>query len=271
MRAYRAIASARFRELLQYRAAALAGVGTQVFWGFIKIMVLDAFYRGASGTQPMTLAQVVTYVWLGQALLAMLPWNVDRELAEKIRKGDVAFDLLRPMDLYGHWFMRTLALRTAPTLMRSGPIFLFAGVAMALMGQQRWAMMPPESAQALGLWLLSLLVALVLGVAMTVLWSVSMMWTISGEGATHLAPAIVVIFSGMVVPLPLLPDAVALVIEWLPFAGLFDLPSRIYMGHIQGAEAWGVLARQAVWAAIFVGLGRFFVARGARQLVLQGG
>ncbi len=45
MTSYRAILSARFRTLLQYRAAAVAGVVTQFAFGFIHIMVLTAFYH----------------------------------------------------------------------------------------------------------------------------------------------------------------------------------------------------------------------------------
>ena len=36
MNAYTATLSARFRMLMQYRGAALAGVVTQVFWGFLQ-------------------------------------------------------------------------------------------------------------------------------------------------------------------------------------------------------------------------------------------
>jgi hypothetical protein len=66
--------------LLQYRAAAVAGFGTQVFWGLMRIMIFEAFYRSSSADQPMTFPQVVTYVWLGQAMLAMFPWNVDADI-----------------------------------------------------------------------------------------------------------------------------------------------------------------------------------------------
>ena len=38
-RPYRAILDVRFRVLLQYRAAAIAGVWTQLFFGFVFIMV----------------------------------------------------------------------------------------------------------------------------------------------------------------------------------------------------------------------------------------
>jgi ABC-2 type transport system permease protein len=64
-RPYLAVAGARFRLLLQYRAAALAGFITQCWWGAIKIMVLTAFYSGAA-TTPMTLRQTIDYIWLAQ-------------------------------------------------------------------------------------------------------------------------------------------------------------------------------------------------------------
>ena len=77
---YLAVLGARFRMMLQYRAAAFAGFVTQLFWGAIKIMVLAAFFALAPDASTMTLAQAVTYVWLGQALLALQPWNVDAEM-----------------------------------------------------------------------------------------------------------------------------------------------------------------------------------------------
>ena len=64
---YRAILSARFRMLLQYRAAALAGLWTQIFFGLVLLMIYEAFYRSTMLRQPMTFAEIVTYVWLGQA------------------------------------------------------------------------------------------------------------------------------------------------------------------------------------------------------------
>ena len=76
-RPYVAAFSARFLLMLQYRAAAFAGFLTQCWWGGIKIMVYAAFYRAsAASTHPaITLAQVATYTWLNQGLLALMPWG----------------------------------------------------------------------------------------------------------------------------------------------------------------------------------------------------
>ena len=46
---YAAVASVRLRAILQYRAAALAAVATQVFWGLLRLMILDGFYRSDPG------------------------------------------------------------------------------------------------------------------------------------------------------------------------------------------------------------------------------
>ena len=125
-RGYWALFRARFRTLLQYRAAALAGMGTQVFFGLVFVMVYEAFYRSSRASQPISYPEVVTYVWLGQAFLAMLPWNVDPEIRAMIRSGAVAYELLRPLDLYAAWYCRALAWRTAPTLLRAVPLFAIA-------------------------------------------------------------------------------------------------------------------------------------------------
>ena len=85
-----------YRALLQYRAAALAGFGTQLFWGFIRVMIFKAFYLSTTDSQPMELDDVITYVWLGQAFLVFIPWNVDREIQALIRSGAVTYELLRP-------------------------------------------------------------------------------------------------------------------------------------------------------------------------------
>ena len=93
-----AVLGARYRTLLQYRAAAFAGFVTQLFWGAVRLMILAAFYAAASGPQPMNMTEIVAYVWLGQALLGMLPWNTDADFVRQVRDGAVAYDLLRPLD-----------------------------------------------------------------------------------------------------------------------------------------------------------------------------
>ena len=271
MRPYLAYLGARFRSMLQYRAAALAGMTTQVFWGFIKIMVLEAFYASSTAVQPISFPQLVAYVWLGQGFLGMLPWNVDRDIRAMIRDGGVSYELLRPLDLYSVWYVRSMATRTATTLLRSVPLFLFAGPLLRVIGLSDLALSLPPDGLAFATFVASMVLAAFLSCAISTFLHTTMMWTISGEGVGVLIPVAATIFSGMIIPLPLFPDWMQLFFRLMPFHGLVDTPFRIYTGNISGAEAGWMLLQQTAWVAVVILAGRSLIGRGLRKLVVQGG
>lgn len=268
---YRAILSARFRMLLQYRAAAVAGLWTQIVFGLVLLMIYEAFYRSTPGPHPMTFAEVASYVWLGQALLAMLPWNTDADVRAMVRSGAVAYELCRPLDLYGLWYARALAWRTAPTVLRAVPMCLVAVVGLPLVGLEEWQLAPPPSLASAAAFAAAIVCALLLGCALTTLLNVSLLWTISGEGAVVLMTTLVTFLSGMIVPLPLFPEWAQPLLRALPFAGLVDLPFRVYTGHIPPADAGPVVLHQLIWTAALVALGRWLLSRGMHRVVVQGG
>ncbi len=263
MNGYRAIVSARFRTLLQYRAAAVAGMVTQLFWGLILVMVFEAFFRSTTASQPMQMEEVATYIWLGQAFLGMLPWNMERDIRDLIRTGAVSYELLRPLDLYTLWFSRVLAWRVAAPLLRSVPLLVIAGLFFGMQAPATWT--------AAGAFALAMLGAFLLSCAITTLLNISMMWTVSGDGIAGLTPTVVLVFSGSLVPLPFFPEWMQPLLEALPFRGLVDTPYRLYLGHIPAGEALPLLAHQAAWTAALVVFGRWALSRGVRRLVVQGG
>lgn len=263
MRAYWAIFSARFWMLLQYRAAALAGFSTQFFWGLIRVMIFGAFYQSAAGSQPMSYPEVVTYVWLSQAMLGLQPWSVDPETRQMIRTGAVAYELLRPLDLYNLWFARAIAQRTAPTVLRAIPLLIIAGLFLGLQ--------PPGSVASGAAAFVSLAAALFLSCAITTITAISMLWTISGDGIGRLMFCAVVCLSGMVLPIPLFPDWSQAVLKALPFRGLVDTPFRIYSGSIPVEQALPAIAHQVVWTVVIVLIGRAILSRHVHRLVVQGG
>lgn len=272
LRPYRAIVSARFRMLLQYRAAAIAGLWTQVFFGLVLIMIYEAFYRSSSAAvQPMTLPRLASYVWLGQALLAMLPWNADPEVREMVRSGAIAYELARPIDLYALWYARAVAHRTAPTLLRAAPMAVFAAVVLPLLGAGSWRLAPPASPAAAAGFAVALGLALAVASAISVLVNISLMWTVSGDGVVMLVSTVVAMLSGLLIPLPLFPDGAQRVLAWLPFAALFDLPFRIYTGDLAPGALALIVARQLGWTALLIGFGRWLLGRGLGRVVVQGG
>ena len=263
MRGYLSLTAARFRVLLQYRAAAVAGIVTQLFWGLIRMMIFLAFYASSNRHQPIGRVDMITYIWLGQAMLGLLPWNFDADVRNMLRTGAVAYELVRPLDLYAHWYCRAFAQRVAPTLMRSAPLFV---VAMLWFGMRP----PPTTASGLA-WLLTTFGATLLNTAFMTLVTITMFWTLSGEGVQRIAPFLVYMFSGMLLPLAFWPDWAQATLHLLPFRGMVDVPFRVYLGQISPLQALTEFGTQLLWTTALVLGGRALLAKGARRLVIQGG
>ena len=119
LRPYAAVFAGRFALTLQYRAAALAGFVTQLWFGVIRVLIFAAFYAGGAAHAPMSLGNAIAYTWLGQAFLVFLPWNADPEVAEMVRSGAVAYERLRPVDTYAWWYARALSWSIARVLGRA--------------------------------------------------------------------------------------------------------------------------------------------------------
>ncbi|KLN52188.1 ABC transporter permease [Variovorax paradoxus] len=274
LRPYAAAFVSRFLQMLQYRTAALAGFATQCWWGGIKVMVFAAFYGGsaiAGAASSMSLAQAISYTWLAQGLLVLLPWLGDPEVAQAVRTGAVAYDRLRPVDAYALWFARSAGWIAARLLPRVALMAAFAAVVLPLAGLGEWAWQPPASAVAGVAFLLSVVLALLLSTAMVMLLNVAATAALNERGISAVATPVVIVFSGNLLPLALLPDAWQTALLVQPLAGLFDIPARLYFGQLSGWHALRGLGLQCFWIVALVAFGRLAMGRTMRSLQVQGG
>lgn len=273
-RPYIAAFASRFQQMLQYRTAALAGFATQCWWGGIKVMVFAAFYGGATASgasTSMSLAQAVTYTWLAQGLLVLLPWLGDPEVAQAVRTGAVAYDRLRPVDAYALWFARSAGWIAARVLPRIALMAAFAMVALPLLGLGEWAWQLPAGAAAGLAFALSSVFALLLSTSMVMLLNVAATAALNERGISAVTTPVVIVFSGNLLPLAMLPDAWQAALLLQPLAGLMDIPARLYFGQLQGWQAVGGLGLQVFWITVLVALGHLAMGRTMRSLQVQGG
>lgn len=264
MRAFLALARTALRQQMQYRSAALAGVATQLAFGFLLASVYQAFYAGGSGQGDLTLAQTVGYVWLSQGTYRMMPWSGLRDIDAMMRDGRIAFELARPRDLFSMWYGRAMSLRTAPLLINL-PLMLLA--ALLLPGDFRLRLALPM----LPLGALSLLLGMLVSAAMTTILTGTYFWTVSGQGINRFLPMIGAFLAGTILPLGLLPAGLREALRLLPFASMLDTPLRILIGAVDAGAALRVVGLQLFWLAVLAALGRAVVGAGARKCMVQGG
>jgi ABC-2 type transport system permease protein len=267
MKKYLAIFRIRFVNALQYRAAALAGMATQFAWGFMEIFAFAAFYRANPDAFPMTFSQTVSYLWIQQAFLALfMMWFWEHEIADAVMDGAIAYEMVRPMDLYGRWFCLATANRLARTVLRCVPVLL-----VAFLVPEPYRMSLPPSVEQFFLFLLSTALSLGVVVSFSMLMYISLFYTLSPMGVRLIVAALVNFLAGATVPLPFFPEPLRTVAELLPFAAMQNMPLRIYSGNIAGPEALRGLLLQVLWLVALWLIGRLAMGRALKKVVVQGG
>lgn len=267
MRGYMSYFKIRFIHGLQYRAAAYAGVATQFSWGFMYIMMYQTFYKSNPQMAPMEFSQLASYIWLQQAFLAMfMTWFLDNEIFDLISKGNVSYELCRPLDIYNMWFAKSCAGRLSKTLLRCFPILI---IALLLPEPYRFTL--PSSPLNGILFIIAMILGFIVVVAYCMFVYILTFYTISPMGVRIALVMTADFFSGGLVPLPFLPQWLTKYIELSPFAAMQNVPFRIYSGNMYLNEALAAITLQGLWGISLVVLGKFLISKTLKRVVVQGG
>jgi ABC-2 type transport system permease protein len=264
LRVLAALAGAGFRRYLTYRQATFAGAFTNTVFGFVRCYTLLSVAAVTGRMAGYDAAQLVTFVWVGQGLLAVVNYWDQQELPQRVRTGEVVSDLLRPVDL--------MAAYLAADTGRAGHAMLTRFVVPVVAGMVFFDFYLPAHAWTYGLFAVSVVLAVLLCSACRYLVALSAFWLLDVRGAQMVWVAASGAGSGLYFPVTILPDWLVTVL-WVgtPFPSLLQAPLDVAVER--GGTGHGVLlvAGQAAWLLAMVGVGRFVQGRAVRRLVVQGG
>lgn len=257
----------RFKTGLQYRTAAIAGVITQFFWGFMYLMMYKAFYSSDPSSIPMPFDQLSSYIWLQQGLMTLLfIWFWENDLFSSIENGNIAYELCRPVSLYNMWFTKILSTRLSRAVLRLIPLF-----SVAVFLPKPYNLSLPPGMPVFLLFLVSLSIGVFVLILISMLIYASAFYTVSSYGMRIFAAVFVDFMAGGIIPLPFFPDKIRAFAEILPFSSITNVPLRIYTGNISGSEALWHLGVQIFWLLVLLFLSRRLFTKAIKKVVVQGG
>ncbi|GHF90426.1 ABC transporter permease [Streptomyces thermodiastaticus] len=263
LRLYAAVAAGGFRRYATYRVATAAGVFTNTVFGVILVHTYLALWDARPHLGGYDQAQAVTYVWVGQALLATLAiggGGVERDLMERIRTGDVAVDLYRPADLQAWWLAADLGRALFQMVGR--------GLVPLLFGALFFPVALPADPVTWAAFAGTVLSAMVVSFALRYLVALSVFWLLDGMGVAQVAHLVGYFCSGMLLPLNVFPGLLGEVVRLLPWSALLQNPADVLLGH---ADPLDTYVFQGAWAAALLALGRLLQRAATRRVVVQGG
>ncbi|WP_026658339.1 ABC transporter permease [Butyrivibrio sp. AC2005] len=253
----------RLRMELQYRGAMIGGILCQMFFGMILIALYRALYEGKPQSVPIE--NIATYVWLQQAFFRMMLAS-DNELVDKIRTGDISYDLCRPVNMYGFYYARIMAQKLMGSLMRAVPMLI-----MAALLPRGWRINFPASLPGFLLFIPALVLGLLCVCALENITIAFTMITLDPRGMQGLLNLLMLTLSGNILPLNLFPESWQKVITLFPYAQLLDAPIRLYTGEYLPADAMRIYAVQIFWVVVLIALGVSMWSANRKRMIVQGG
>lgn len=251
------------RRQFTYRAAALAGLATNFFFGMLRAAVMVALYGQRQEMGGITLQDAITFTGLSQASIAYISLFGWWDLMRTVYTGQVATDLLKPMDFFKFWMAQDAGRALVSLLTRGVIIMAF----YALVFDISYPRLP---GQWLGLGM-AILLAWWLSFAWRFLVNLSAFWVPNAVGIGRMLYALSWIMSGFMMPLRFYPDWFQTLCYLTPFPQLVNTPVEIYLGVLNGTQLLQALLFQVFWIGILIALSRFVLQLGVRRLVIQGG
>ncbi len=252
-----------YRRYAAYPAATLAGVFTNIVFGFLRVYVLLALFAQRDVIGGYDASAAVTYAWLTQALIMVVfVWGW-QDLALRIRTGDIATDLTRPV----HPLRAGLAFDFGRAVYHG----VFRGVPPFLAGALFFPLTLPGSAAVWLAFAASLALAVVVSFAFRWLTNATAFWLLDYRGVMIMSATAVTLLSGFLLPIALFPDWLAAIARATPFPAMVQIPVDIFVGRITGLDLVGAVGAQLAWALALLAFARGAFALGVRRLVVQGG
>lgn len=263
MTSYLYLIKLRLLTALTYRFEVFASIGTNIILMFASVFLWKTAYRGVDTVAGLEERQMVTYAIVSILLGAVFTCNVENVINGRIREGEIATDLIRPVNLMLCWLSEDIGESVCAIAIRFAPLLVLA----TLFFQAPL----PSSLTAGVLFLLSCLLSF------GILWLLSALVGVAAFRILELGnmgivkDAIVRLLSGSIVPLWLFPKSVVKISAFLPFQYTYQTPLGIYIGKLAPAQALSSMAVQGLWIAV---LGLLLVAawnKAKRHVMVQGG
>jgi ABC-2 type transport system permease protein len=260
---YRELIRMRFLTMLAYRVNYYSGV---IIYGInigAYYFLWGAIYGEQQELGGLSVEQMTAYVAIAWMSRAFYFNNIDMEIAQDVREGKVAIEMIRP---YNYLSVKT-AQAFGEGIFR---MLFFAAPGIFLIS----LVIPfhfPATAKDWGLYLISLSFAFLINTQINLVTGLLTFFLFRNDGMMRAKRVIIDLLSGLVLPISFFPGWAQTAMGFLPFQAINYYPSLIFTGAVSTGRAWELIGLQCVWMLVLL-LPIAFLWRMARnRLVVQGG
>ena len=263
---YTAFIRNAFLNMLAYRMRYFTGIITYLLFVSVHYFIWSAVYanrpEGAT-VNGFSLSQIVTYVALGWVSRSLYFSNIDEEINQLVRTGQISVYLLRPVQFH----LMMICQAAGESLFR----LLFFTFPISVVILYFFPVSAPLSLGALLLFLISVFCSFLVLAELNFAVGMLAFSIKSIEGIMRAKYFIVQLLSGLLLPIAFFPEVFQQIIYALPFQAIAAIPLEVYLGKLSGGAARSMIGVQLFWFVLLFLIGQWMWRKAVIQLTLQGG
>ncbi|WP_195576643.1 ABC transporter permease [Paenibacillus sp. 1001270B_150601_E10] len=260
---YVTLAKMTMQHTIAYRFSYFISLLGSLIFILTMFFMWKAIFDGREELSGFTWPQMKAYIFITFLTNSLISWYSETRISKKILSGEVAMDLLKPLD-----FQKARAAETIGSSLMEGAIAaIMIGVTLVLAG----GIMLPESSLTLALFIISLLASLLIKFCIVYIVGLICFWTSNSIGVAWMRAAVTNFLSGAIIPLSFFPAWLEFLARVLPFQGIVYIPASIYLERMSTIEAVQGIGMQLIWIIVL-----WIAAKGmwnwaVRQVTIYGG
>lgn len=263
MKKYVTLAKLSMQNAVVYRGSFLISLVGSIFFIVSTFYLWKAIYSDRTILLGFSWEDMKSYLFIAFVTNSFMSYYSESRIGYKIRSGEVAMDILKPLDFQNARFAEIMG----SSLFEGGIIVLMAGsVAVIFSGIKL-----PADVLTWIWFLLSLFLAMFVKFGIVYLFGLCCFWTDSVYGISLARAALTNLLSGALVPLIFFPEWLQTICRFLPFQATVSMPSSIFLEHATGMERLQIIGVQAFWAAFLWVAGKLLWSRAVRKVTIYGG
>lgn len=266
MRLYFEFIKNAFQSNTAYRMDTIIRFFSRIIYILVWTAIWTALYASNAITDSrsgvISLKEMLTYVVLSTGVTIFISNNIIEKLDDKIRSGEIAADLIKPMKFKACLLCGTIGDCLYLTVFQLIPYMVVAALIFSI-NYPSWT--------NLLLFTISILNGTFIYYSISYLIGLIGFWYMSVWHLERLLEDAVRLLAGSVIPLWFFPNFLAAISDYLPFKLIYYSPIAIYLGKINLEGAYKTILLQVLWIVILLLIERVMWTKGIKKLVVQGG
>lgn len=223
----------------------------------------QAIYTGQTELAGFSWEQMKAYLLVTFFVNAMLSYYSESRITDKVLDGTVAMDLLKPLD-----FQKARLAESLGSCVLEG---LLSVVLISVLAFAAFGIALPNDGMTIFLFMISMLSSIFVKFGIIYCTALICFYTTSGLGVIWARMAVTNLLSGALVPLAFFPEWLHGLAMVLPFQGIVNTPTTIFLGMHSTEQALGLIALQWFWIIALWLLGKWMWSWAVRQITIHGG